>query len=171
MFDFGIPGYQPQWLHGRDTIIAVHGRRLADLAGLTLHHVWLVWDMEADEWFTDCPVLLDFGDQHVAVNHQKFDDLAVTFDTIDLTQPVVWPTSDGFQLAWRPEPLTRLTALPGQQLHHVDLLEWAGGDLADGSIAIGFSFTAGHLTIYNALDENGLGYETPTSDWYRYRLA
>jgi hypothetical protein len=171
VFNFGIAGYQPQWLQGRDTITAAHGRRLADLTGLTLRHLWLVWDMQADEWFTDCPVLLDFGDQRVAVNHQKFDELAVTFDTIDPNQPVVWPTSDGFQLAWRPEPLIQLAALTGQQLHHVDLLEWAGGDLADGTVAIGFTFPARHLMIYNALDENGLDYEIPTSDWRRYRLA
>jgi hypothetical protein len=171
VFDFGIPGYQPHWLHGRDAITATHGRRLAALAGLTLHHVWLVWDLGADEWFADCPVLLDFGDEQVAINHQKTDDLSVTFNAIDPTQPLTWPTVDGFQLAWRPEPLAQLTTLPGQQLRHIDLLEWAGGTIADGSIALSLSFTAEHLTIYNAFDENGLAFGPPTPDWRQHRLA
>ncbi|MEV4664413.1 hypothetical protein AB0J85_20985 [Micromonospora echinofusca] len=60
MFDFGIPGYQPNWLHARRDVEAAHGARLAALAGRTLSHVWLVWDLDGDEWFADCPVLLDF---------------------------------------------------------------------------------------------------------------
>ena len=57
---FGIPGYQPHWLNGRDSIRAAHGRRLAGLVGLTLRHLWLAWDLDDDEWFADAPVLLDF---------------------------------------------------------------------------------------------------------------
>jgi hypothetical protein len=72
----------------RDPTSTAHGRRLAGLAGRTLHHVWLVWDLRADEWFTDCLVVLDFGDEHVEINHQKFDDLSSTFNSIDPRQTV-----------------------------------------------------------------------------------
>lgn len=88
---------------GTEPIAATHGRRLAELVGRTLHHVWLVWDLRADEWFSDCPVVLDFGDERVEIIHQKFDDLSITFNSIDPRQPVTWPTSDDFQLAWRAE--------------------------------------------------------------------
>jgi hypothetical protein len=145
---------------------------LASLSGQTLHHVWLVWDLDADEWFNDCPVLLHIGNEHVEINHQKFDDLSITFNSIDPTQAVRWSTSDDFHLAWRPEPLPQLTALPGQQLREVTLLEWVGGDLADGSLAIGFALAEGHLTIYNALDENGLDFDLPSpSTWRQYPLS
>ncbi|WP_268987614.1 hypothetical protein [Salinispora tropica] len=42
MFDFGIAGYRPRWLHGLEAVATPHGRRLAGLAGRTLRHVWLV---------------------------------------------------------------------------------------------------------------------------------
>lgn len=40
----------------------------------------------------------------------------------------------------------------------MELLGWVGGDLADGSVAVGFQFADGWLTIYNALDENGIAF-------------
>lgn len=170
MFDFGIAGYRPHWLHGLKTVSAAHGRRLAGLAGRTLRHVWLVWDLGADEWFADCPVLLDFGSEQVEINHQKTDDLSITFNSIDPHQPLTWPTSDDFQLAWRPEPIAKLEELRGQELRHAILLEWAGGTMADGSVALGFAFPAGHLTIYNALDENGFLFSAPGRDWREHVL-
>lgn len=165
MFDFGIAGYRPHWLQGLEAVTTAHSHRLAGLAGRTLHHVWLVWDLGSDEWFVDCPVLLDFGGERVEINHQKTDDLSITFNTIDPRQPVIWPTSDDFQLAWRPEPIEQLEEVRGQELRHARFLEYAGGTMADGSIALGFTFPAGHLTIYNALDENDFLFGLPSQDW------
>ncbi|WP_089017413.1 hypothetical protein [Micromonospora coriariae] len=170
MFDFGISGYQPHWLQDRNAIAAAHGHRLAALSGQTLRHVWLVWDLGADEWFPDCPVLLAFDDEQVEINHQKTDDLSVTFNSINPAEPVEWPTSDGFPLAWRSEPLPELAALCGQRLDHAQLLEWIGGSMADGILAVGFTLTEGQLTIYNALDENGLEFDTPGQEWRRQPL-
>lgn len=170
VFDFGITGYRPGWLQGLNPIATTHGRRLAGLTGRTLHHVWLVWDLRADEWFSDCPVLLDFGDEYVEINHQKFDDLSITFNSIDPRETVTWPTSDDFQLAWQADPIEQLEELRGQTLHQVELLEYVGGTMADGSIALGFAFPAGHLTIYNALDENGLLFGPPSQDWREHIL-
>jgi hypothetical protein len=170
VFDFGIAGYRPRWLQGLNPIATTHGRRLGGLAGRTLHHIWLVWEFSADEWFTDCPVLLDFGDEQVEINHQKFDDLSITFNSIDPSQPVTWPTSDDFRLAWRAEPIEQLKELRGQELRQAQLLEYAGGTMADGSIALGFVFPGGHLTIYNALDENGLLFGLPSRDWREHVL-
>lgn len=170
MFDFGITGYRPQWLQGVEAVAATHGRRLAGLAGRTLHHVWLVWDLDVDEWFVDCPVLLDFGDERVEINHQKTDDLSITFNSIDPSQPVRWSTSDDLPLTWRPEPLPQLGELCGQELRQAQLLGRAGGTMADDSVALGFRFTAGHLTIYNAFDENGLLFDPPGQDWREHLL-
>lgn len=171
VFDFGIEGYQPLWLHGRDAIAAAHGRRLAALTGHLLRHVWLVWDLDADEWFADGPVLLDFGADQVEVNHQKFDDLSITWNSADPSRPVIWPTSDSFHLAWRPEPLPLLAPLSGQKLHRVELLEWLGNDMANGSIALGYTFQDGQLTIFNALDENGIEDTPPEPNYRRHPLT
>jgi hypothetical protein len=83
---------------------------------------------------------------------------------------VHWPTSDGFQLAWRAESLPRLGEPRGQELRHAQLLEWVGGTMADGSVALGFTFAMGYLTVYNALDENGLLFDPPGQDWREHSL-
>jgi hypothetical protein len=166
---FGIQDYQPQWLNGRDSITAAHGQRLAGLVGLGLQHVWLVWDLENDDWFTDAPVLLDFGTEHVAIDHQKFDDLAITWNTIDPSRAIEDPYP---HLAWRAEPLPDLLDLRGRTLRHVELLEWIsdGNDFADGSIAIGLDLAPAWLTIVNALDQNGFEHGPPGPRYRRHPI-
>ncbi|MFG3644922.1 hypothetical protein ACGF3C_32080 [Micromonospora sp. NPDC047762] len=169
MIRYGIQDYQPQWLDGRNTIAAAHARRLAGLVGLTLQHVWLVWDLDDDEWFTDAPVLLDFGAEQVEIDHQKFDDLSITWNTINPSRAIEDPY---FHLAWRPDPTPELVNLPGHTLRHVELLEWIGGDrdLADGSLAVGFDLDPAWLTVFNALDENGFEHQKPGQHYLRYRI-
>ncbi|MEU8686749.1 hypothetical protein [Streptomyces sp. NPDC048611] len=158
MFDFGIDGYQPSWLHGRSDIAREHGQRLRGLAGRTLTGVWMVWDLRDDEWFSDCPVLFDFDGEQVEINHHKFDDLSLTWNTVAPHRPVRWP---GFDLRWRPEPQPELDALRGLSLERVELLEWAGEDLARSNVDVSFVFEASRATVFNALDENGLSFGPP----------
>ncbi|MFG3558328.1 hypothetical protein ACGGAQ_28515 [Micromonospora sp. NPDC047557] len=75
-FDFGIAGYHPSWLSGVDEIANRHRQRLQSLVGRRLTATWLVWDDDRDEWFADCPVVLDFAGERLEVNHQKFDELS-----------------------------------------------------------------------------------------------
>jgi hypothetical protein len=166
---FGIHDYQPQWLNGRKNITNAHAARLAGLVGHALNHMWLVWDLDADQWFTDAPVLLDFGIDQVEIDHQKFDDLSITWNTVDPTRAM---EDIHFHLAWRPEPLPQLQALPGRTLESVELLEWAsdGHDVANGSVAIGFNLTPAWLTIFNALDENGFEHHPPGPNYRRHRI-
>ncbi|GIF13128.1 hypothetical protein [Actinoplanes teichomyceticus] len=53
----------------------------------------------------------------------------------------------------------------GQVPRLAEILEYAGATVADGSIALGFASRRGHLTICNALDENGLFSDPPSRDW------
>jgi hypothetical protein len=170
VFNFGIDGYQPQWINGLSTITAVHGDRLRTLTGRTLTRTWLVWDLTEDSWWADCPVLLDFDGEQVEINHQKFDDLSITWNTVEPAQPVTWPTADNLRLAWRNDATPELTALHGQTLKAVELLECESNDIANGMVAVGFTLTNGHLTIYNALDENGLQFQPPTVNYRRHPL-
>ena len=119
------------------------------------------------------PVLLDFDGEQAEINHQKFGDVSITWNTADPAQAVVWPTSDGFRLAWRDNQPTELAALRGQSVQAVDLLEWSGAknDVANGTVAIHVTLTSGQLTVYNALDENGLSFHPPEASWKRHPLA
>lgn len=170
---FGIQDYQPRWLHGLDSISAIHGRRLNSLVGLTLRHVWLVWDLVDDSWFADAPVLLDFGREQVELAHYKFDGLSLTWSTIDPSQAIANLEDSSFHLVWRAEPLHELASLPGGVLNHIELLEWSvdGHDMANGSVAVGFDLAPAWLTVFNALDENGLGHEPPGPTYRRHVLG
>ncbi|BBH68311.1 hypothetical protein ACTI_49960 [Actinoplanes sp. OR16] len=174
MYRFGIQNYDPQWLNGRDSINGVHGERLARLAGRNLRHVWAVWDVRSDEWFSDAPVLLDFGDQLVSIDHQKFDDVCITWNILDPARAIEDDSEDSlFDLVWRPDATPQLAELAGRTLERVVLLEWAGGadDMANGSIAIGLDLAPSWLTIYNALDENGFAYGDPDDCYRQHPLA
>jgi hypothetical protein len=174
---FDIAGYQPHWLNGHRAITDTYGQRLGALVGRHLDHVWLVWDRDADEWFADGPVLLDFGGEQVELNHQKFSDLSITWNTVDPVGQATWSNGDDddpevytFSLAWRHDARPELAVLEGRQLTAVELLEWAGGDVANGMIAVSFVFTDDRLTISNALDENALELGTPHPNYRRHPL-
>lgn len=166
VFDSGISGYQPQWHRGLAQVAATHGTRLAHLTGRTLTHTWLVWDNDADRWFPDAPVLLDFDGEQLEISHHNLDAVSVTWNTINPAIPVLWPGTD-LNLRWHDDPRA---GLRGQRLDTVELLEWTGADVACGTVALTFTFTAQQVTIYNALDENGLSYTPPDSRYRRLRL-
>lgn len=167
MFNFGIESYRPQWLNGRSAVVAGHGWQLRAFVGRPLTHVWLVWDVQDDEWFSDCPVLLDFRGEQVEINHQRLDDLSITWNTVVPHRPVLWAD---FDLQWRHDMRAELHALQGQTLQDVELLEWTGSDMAQGAVAVSFRFPHSQLTIANALDENGLAFGPPESHYRRHSL-
>ncbi|TDB82088.1 hypothetical protein [Micromonospora sp. KC721] len=57
----------------------------------------------------------------------------------------------------------------GRLVAAVEPLEWAGGDLADGGVALGLRFADGWLTLYNALDENGIAFGQLDPQYRRLR--
>ncbi|MEO3973851.1 hypothetical protein [Streptomyces sp. CAU 1734] len=158
MFEFGVAGYEPEWLSGGNDIARRHGGRLRALAGRVLTRVWLVWDVRGGEWFRDGPVLFDFAGEQVEIVHRAFDDISLSWNTIDPGRPVHWPD---FDLEWRPEPLAELRPLPGRRLTEAGLLEWTGTDAARGSVSVSFVLAGDRVTVFNALDENGLHFGPP----------
>ncbi|MFI7463261.1 hypothetical protein [Nonomuraea sp. NPDC049646] len=169
MFNFGVPGYRPEWLSGRSAITAVHGVRLGRLTGRRLTRALLVWDLDQDEWLADCPILLDFDGEQVEIKHWKFDEVSITWNTIDPKRALDW---QDFHLAWRDDAPDELAALVGQTCSAVELLMWRDRDLVEGTIvSLGFGFPNGQVTIYNALDENGIEFTPPGDRYARYTIG
>lgn len=172
---FDIQGYEPHWLVGLSATTTRHGQRLQALTGRRPHRTWLLWDLDTDAWFADGPVLLDFDGEQIEINHQKFGDLSITWNTTDPPEQTTWtygdeghPDDHVFHLGWRHDTRSELTALQGQPLQAVELLEYAGGDMADGMIAVSFAFADARVTISNALDENGLEFDGPSPRYHRH---
>jgi hypothetical protein len=56
-------------------------------------------------------------------------------------------------------------------LQAIELLEWTDEDMAPGVVAVSFAFPdARRVTIYNALDENGMEFGLPDHRYTRHRL-
>lgn len=161
---YGIAGYDPVWRPGTE-VRREHGERLAALAGRRLTAAWLVWDTDGDEWFPDGPVVFDFEGERVELNHVKLDELSLTWGLADVSAPIGWSEP---RLAWRSAAEPRLSGLTGRVLDAVELLVFDSGgrDLADGTVAVRFAFGATGVTVFNALDENGLAFGAP-GEWYR----
>ncbi|QIP87831.1 hypothetical protein GLX30_31630 [Streptomyces sp. Tu 2975] len=160
---FGIWGYSPVWQPGRDAA-AAHGERLARLAGRTLTHAWLLWDVDDDEWFADAPVLLDFDGEQLEIQHGKLDDLSLTWNTVvPDTNPFLWASS---MLRWRND----LVAASDEAVSAVELLEWRGQDMAHGMVAVSIVLAHGRVTVHNALDENGLAFGPPEPEYHAVPL-
>ncbi|MGP3934557.1 hypothetical protein [Nonomuraea sp. KM88] len=170
MFEFGISGYRPAWLRGRSVVATAHGERLAVLQGRRLTRALLVWDLDEDVWFSDGLVMLDFEGEQVEIVHQKFDEISISWNTVDPAQPLDWAGA-GFRLAWREGVPDELARLQGQRLQAVELLTWMGADMAQGMVAVGFLLPDGRVTIYNALDENGMEFTGPDQRYARHKLG
>lgn len=159
-YPFDVDGYRPEWIRGRQNA-AVHGDRLRALAGRRLRRAWLAW---GDDWWADIPVLLDFDGEQVEISHQKFDDLSITWNTIDPVRNATWTYGDpdsAIHLGWRHDAVPELAALQGQLLLSADLFRYSGPDMADGMCAPSFLFEHDRLIVSNALDENGLEFGDP----------
>ncbi|MEP7764706.1 hypothetical protein [Sanguibacter sp. 25GB23B1] len=142
---------------------------MLDLVGRGLNRGRLLWDAESGTWVTDAPVVLEFTGAQLEVQHNAFDELSLTWDRIDTARPVDFLDCDR---GWREGALERLVALEGRTVLDVELLEWRGGDMADGSVAVSLIFGAGgRLTIFNALDENGVDFDPPSLAYRTCRPA
>ncbi|MFI5627692.1 hypothetical protein ACIA03_29815 [Nocardioides sp. NPDC051685] len=164
---FNIASYQPSWRSGLRAIKLANGRRLGRLRGLSLTRSWLLWERTDDEWFADAPVVLDFAGEQLEIQHQKFDELSITWNTIDPFRQVPYPD---FDLAWRDDAVAELARLHARTVTAVDLLEYRGDDMANGMVAVGIGFGEDYLVIQNNLDENGLAFGPPQREYYPHPI-
>ncbi|SDK33881.1 hypothetical protein SAMN05428985_103658 [Nocardioides sp. YR527] len=153
---FDIDGFEPDWRSGASTLLLAHGQKLAELAGRRLTACWLVWDASDDSWFADAPVVLDFDGSHLEICHNKFDELDVAWDRIDLSRPIPWRyEEDGpMPLSWREDRMPALDKFRGEVVRECVLQEWIGEDMANGMVAVGLTFGGGGFLVSNGLDEN-----------------
>lgn len=90
------------------TQLLTHDERLRSLRGRRVADAWIVWNLEADEWYADLPVVAKFEDGlQLEVCWKGLDELSITWNTINIavTLHIPWPA---WPLEWRsqahPEP-------------------------------------------------------------------
>jgi hypothetical protein len=162
-----IPSYKPIWLRGRAAIQETHGARLSSLVGRQLTALWLIWRQGDEDWFGDGPAILDFESQRVEICHREFDKVSITWNSIDVDEPL---DSSYFRLALRSKGPRDLEQLVGQTLTSVALLEWEAQDANQGNVAVNFVFPNGSLAVYNWIDATAIFFDGPDRRYGHYPL-
>lgn len=166
----GIDGYNPNFYSNKTVIIDKLGLELRKLIGKRILDIWVVYDAKKDEWFKDCPVVLNVEGIQLELCTNKIDELAITFNMIDMSKELNWYDVDDFILEWRKEPLSDLLLVKNKIIRSIELIEYnlqtkityskdnpkSVGEQHSTWIlnGIGFELTDGYFSIYNGLDEN-----------------
>lgn len=167
-----VSGWRPDFLPA-DEQLDRQAARLRSLPGLRVAETWTVWDLEHDMWFADLPVVLrlEQGPQ-LEVCWEKFNDLSITWDTIDVTvTPKAWVE---WPLEWRRAAHPALAATEGATLAQVSVtsFRFVTENVHDPRDVRATWLTAGlwlatdrgGLHVFSGLDENGLSAEPPARD-------
>ncbi|GAA1367146.1 MULTISPECIES: hypothetical protein [Catellatospora] len=170
----GIDGYDPVWHHDAGALAAAHRNRFARVIGQPLVGSWLVWDLDAEAWFTGGPVVFGFPDANIEITHRKFDECAISWDTIDLQAQLDWP---GLRLDWWADTHPAILSARGRPLTRVNLIERISPTAWRPHVLHALEFFFGDLRValFNAMDENGLTGEPevnlPVGFWRRIPVA
>lgn len=164
-----VSGWRPDF-RPADEQFDRQAERLRALAGARLTAGFIVWNLEEDEWFADLPVVLQFEDRpQLELCWEKFDDLSITWDTVDVTVTprawVEWP------LEWRTQAHPAIATVVGMTVDSVSatagqLVTWEVDQPHDVHAAwlttgLWLATSGGGLHVFNALDENGLSATPP----------
>lgn len=167
-----VSGWVPNFLPA-DSQLGRHADALRSLVGHQIADAWVVWDLEQDEWFADLPVVLQMKNgPQLEVCWEKFDDLSITWDTIDVTMTphawVDWP------LEWRHQALPPLASVVGAAVQRVAASSFLFStqnmdhphDVSKVWMTTGLwiGTVSGGIHIFNALDENGVSTQPPSRD-------
>lgn len=167
-----VSGWAPDFLPARSQFDR-HVDRLRSLVGGQVSDAWVVWNLENDDWFADLPVVLQMkhGAQ-LEVCWEKFDELSITWGTIDVSvRPRAWVE---WPLEWRPRALPVLASVEGATVQDLAvssfLFKTQNMDHPHNVSAVWLTTglwigtESGGLHIFNALDENGVSSQLPPRD-------
>jgi hypothetical protein len=176
----GIENYNPSFSSNTTDIIIELGQELKNLIGKKILDIWLVWETNEDEWFKDCPVVLNIEGMQLELCTTKIDELSITFNMIDMSKELNWYHIDDFQLEWRKEPLSDLLTVINKKIINVELIEYnfqteitfskdslnSVGQRSSTWVlnGIGFELEDGYFSVFNGLDENEISMRREISD-------
>lgn len=176
----GIESYNPHFYSNTSDIIVELGQELKKLIGKKILEVWTVYDINDNEWFADCPVVLNIEGIQLELCTTKLDELSITFNTIDMSEELNWYDIDDFKLEWRKECTPDLLLIKNKKVKNIELIEYnfrteaifskdnpkSVGEQSTCWIlnGLGFELEDGYFSVYNGLDENAISIEPDLSE-------
>jgi hypothetical protein len=166
-----------------DELLKAHGSRLRSLIGRTIDATWVAWDAEGDEWFPDEAVILDVGETSLEIVCWKLSDIVLSWNAIDKHQPPAWVGEWSRHLAWRRDAHPVLQGALGKRIAAINVVEYLHqttviddrmnpsniGRQDESWLLVGLELELEGctLSVFNALDENGLALEPFVGEGYR----
>jgi hypothetical protein len=122
---FGIAGYEPAMTATVDQVLSVHGPRLHALVGQRLESATGQCFMIDGEWCSTRPLILGFGGSRLELVFDGFDEMYLSWDTIDVEAPIDTPDQDDpdLALAWGDPQQSELHGVLGAVIRQVRVLE------------------------------------------------
>lgn len=169
---YGIADYEPRYCTTVDEVTRTIGDNLRQIIGRPFSAAYLIWDQD-DEWHPDGPVVLRFKDLQLEICAWGLDKLSLTFNEIDLGHSPSWYDSS-VTLKWRLDPFEEFVGLVDGRVEAISVLEFhsqarvvsSNNPSEIGKVesawllpGIELQFTSGWLSVYNALDENGISFQ------------
>jgi hypothetical protein len=175
---FGIAGYEPAATDRVDRVVSVHGSRLHALVGRRLESATGLCFVIDGEWCVTQPLILDFGGPRLELAFDGFNQMYLSWNTIDVGAPIDTPAQDDpdLALAWGDPHRAELNGVLGAVIRQVRALE---SDLrferVDGQrvqawrlAGLELIFDDGRaLQLYNVVSELMLATDPADSDTWR----
>ncbi|AXI00933.1 hypothetical protein DV702_15180 [Sporosarcina sp. PTS2304] len=163
----GIKDYNPKFYTDKNEFIKEHGATLKSLIGSNLREVWTVHEASDGEFWADCPVILLIGEKQLEFCSFKDDEIAVTWDEIDLKETVDWYGDQELNLEWRKNAIENTALFIGRQIEKIEVIEMtqeaidAKDNLIHSNVwlsGLGFSVRECYVSIFNTFDETGFSF-------------
>lgn len=182
---FGIQNYEPPFYTSLEDLLSNQGDQLRNLVGKQFLGSWLVWNTYFNSWWTEWPIILIIDQSQLELCTKDMDKLAVTWNTIDVSQPLFEGGSDvSNYLKWRPDAIHELAFVKGRRIQCVQVVEYkhkaeilldkinpssVGQTIDFGWLLHGIEFKldSGYLTISNNLSGHGIDLSSLKGDEFR----
>ena len=161
--------FVPDFINDSEKLVEKKSMILKSILGKKFVSSFVVWDLGENVWFWDGAVVLLFGDVQLELCCNQMEELSITINTIDLSQPplIAWDPDGNYE--WRKNSINELNLVKGETLENVYVVDtefcsWPEGENYGSPNmnctwmlnAIDFCFGNGYFKFFNALDENGL---------------
>ena len=150
-----IQGYKPEWVLDKakaEELIAAWSRKWA---GKSIEKTFVGWYKPDNSWYEDLPIILIIDGEQIEICWQQFDSLSITKNQIDVNNCISYDE----RIPYRENALSALNKSIGKKVLSVKL-GMSSMTLEDKVIpminSVDFELENGYLTIFNALDENGV---------------
>ena len=153
-----IQGYKPEWVQDKAKAEELVTDLSGQLVGKSIKTTFVGWYEPDDSWYQDLPIILIINGEQIEICWQKFDSLSITKNQINVNNCI----SYGERIPFRENALSSLNKAIGKRVLSVKLgmssMEWGGIEIPLINSLV-FELENGYLTIFNALDENGVSHE------------